>query len=280
MFEKRSTKFKMSVARFLYRMLKLLRFRDHQIVRRGGIWFDLDLREGIDLQLFLTGAFQKHVSRCLSQRGVGRKDSLVFVDIGANVGAVSLALLKEFPKARVLCVEPTDFAFKKLRRNIDLNEGFSDRATLVQGFVSDSRSGPEFREVCSSWSLVSDQGEKRHPVHEGVIKSGVSSRYTLDDLLENSDRLDFIKIDTDGHELEVLKGGQAVIRRHRPIVVFEVTVYEMRSQGRGFSEFVNFFATLNYQLFNSATDALVTEQNIERLVPAGGGIDVVAVPCS
>jgi hypothetical protein len=79
------TRIKMSIARILYRILKLLLSRNTYIIRRKGIYYGVDISEGIDLSLFLFGGFQDHITRnkyiCLL------KDAVVF-DVGENIGVM------------------------------------------------------------------------------------------------------------------------------------------------------------------------------------------------
>jgi hypothetical protein len=60
-------------------------------VRRDGISWDLDLREGIDLYIYLAGRFEWGLSRILTSL-VRPGDTVV--DVGANVGAHALPLAR------------------------------------------------------------------------------------------------------------------------------------------------------------------------------------------
>src|SRR3546814_11552837 len=60
------------------------------------------------------------------------------IDIGANIGFFSVLAGRRLSTGRVLSVEPTDAAFARLSRNVQLN-GVSDRAILHQGLISDTQ---------------------------------------------------------------------------------------------------------------------------------------------
>lgn len=51
--------------------------------------------------------------------------------------------------------------------------------------------------------------------------SRVCALDTLDHQLQGDDRLAFLKVDVEGHELHVLRGGVETLSRHRPLVLFE-----------------------------------------------------------
>jgi FkbM family methyltransferase len=58
---------------------------------------------------------------------------------------------------------------------------------------------------------------------------------------ETFSKLKFIKCDVEGHELKVFLGGEQTIRRHRPVVQFESTVTDQRTQ-----EIFQFFRSIGY----------------------------------
>ena len=58
---------------------------------------------------------------------------------------------------------------------------------------------------------------------------------------ETFSKLKFIKCDVEGHELNVFLGGEQTIRRHRPVVQFESTVTDQRTQ-----DIFQFFRGLGY----------------------------------
>ena len=103
-------------------------------------------------------------------------------------------------------------------------------------------------------------------------------------LPEVTDRCDgpqdtcLIKIDTDGHELDVLKGAVRTLKGTRPLIVFELTTYLLASRGIAFSEYVEFLTPFDYQLVECQTGRPVTPSNVDTIIPARGGIDVLPIP--
>lgn len=76
---------------------------------------------------------------------------------------------------------------------------------------------------------------------------------TLDACVEQLgwSKLDFVKIDVEGMELEVLKGSQQTLKKFRPIVLFETM--EIFRGARGFDIFLemeNLLKGLNYRLYD------------------------------
>jgi hypothetical protein len=131
----------------------------------------------------------------------------------------------------------------------------------------------------SSWP-IDDLGGNRHPVHLGVSKDATGKQITLDTFAQNREisRLDLIKIDTDGYELDVLRGAMSCIGRFKPTVIFELTTYLMRERQQSFSDYEELLHPMGYRLLDTKSSCEVRGDNLEKLIPSGGGIDIVAIP--
>ena len=88
------TKNKIFIAKILSKLLTFF-ISKNQIVVRNNIKWCLDLNEGIDLSVYLFGTSERKISNL--KKLLSRKDnSLTMIDIGANIGSVSLKLAKIF----------------------------------------------------------------------------------------------------------------------------------------------------------------------------------------
>jgi FkbM family methyltransferase len=270
------TRFKLLAARALYYPAVLAFGRTRGIVVRDGIRYDLDLGEGIDLSVFLFGSFQPQVVR---NRFVRLPRDGVVVDVGANVGIFALQLAQAVPRGRVFAFEPTHHAFARLKRNLELNPELSPRVEAVQAFVSAASDQRPSLSAYASWR-VDGSSFGTHPLHGGTEKSaeGIGA-VSLDDFAAQRGlhRVDFIKIDTDGHELEVLRGARGLLARHRPVVVFEIAGYVMEERGIAFSDYVSLLAPLGYALFDAKSGAGIDLANHTERIPARASIDIAAV---
>ena len=143
----------------------------------------------------------------------------VFVDIGANTGIYTLKAAKAVgPKGTVLSMEPFPEMLMDLAYNVKLN-GFSN--VRLRGLCAAGKTAPDafwtnFGKP-NSFSLVKrDQGASSFSV----------LKMKLDDLfaIEGLDRCDYIKIDAEGAEQEIIEGAGKVIETYRPIIQAEVTI--------------------------------------------------------
>jgi len=273
----RITGFKLLGAKILYKIVHLFFRENKRKIFRNGIHFEIDLSEGIDLSLFIFGSFQKHVT---DNKLLRIPENAVIFDVGANVGVMSLLLCKNNPGSLIHAFEPTHYALKKFMKNMDLNPNLKNRIQVTQCFVSKDEGDGSGLKAYSSWNISGSTGEK-HGVHGGTAMSAENvSSIRLDDYCINQQltRLDFIKIDTDGHELDVLLGAEKCIAQFRPSLVFELGIYVMEERNIHFKDYLSYFNALHYRLFTSKACKPLTAENYTQYVPKYGTIDVVAIP--
>ncbi len=270
-----STASKIALARWLGRGVRAARLLTGRsgtevLSRRQGVRWSLDLREGVQLALYL-GLYERTTTRRLAQ--LVRPGAIV-VDVGANVGAHTLPLARAVgSEGRVVAVEPTAAAFERLCRNRDLNPELADRIVPVQAALG-APGGTLRPAYYSAWPL--EPVALGHPVHLGAERSTANARFsTLDDLLESLGvgGVSVIKIDVDGGELDVLEGARRVIGRDRPTVVFELCPYLLTEPGQSARELVTYFTAQGYALFDERTLRPVgtdVSQIIASIPPMGG----------
>lgn len=247
------------------------------LIKRNNINFEVDLNEGIDLSLYLFNNFQSHV---YENKYVHLKKDDVIFDIGANVGIMSLNFANKTPNGKVYAFEPTHFALKKLYRNIELNPTLNKIISVNNCFISSKTENNPNIVAFSSWNLTNRTTED-HEFHLGTPMStkGVPS-FTLDDFVEKNNicKLDFIKIDTDGHEFEVFIGAKKSLQKLRPKIIFELGLYVMKEKNFNFNFYAEYFNELKYTLFDSSNYKKLTITNYFYHLPKYGSIDVLAIP--
>ncbi|WP_088625887.1 FkbM family methyltransferase [Oceanicola sp. 22II-s10i] len=135
------------------------------------------------------------------------------VEVGANIGNHVVWYARHLDAGRIYPVEPNPEALRLLDANIEAN-AIGDRI---------DRRG---------WGLGAGAGEGRFVTQTdnadnlgatrlvAAADGGIETR-SLDVLL-GQDRVDFIKIDAEGMELDVLQGAEALIARDKPVIWVEV----------------------------------------------------------
>ena len=142
------TKYKIFIAKVLYFIIKLFNRNDQKIVSRNGINWFLDLNEGIDLSIYIFGNFEKSILN--TSKKLIQNDQIDIIDIGSNIGVHSLNFAFNFKNSKIYLIEPTNFAFKKLIKNLSLNPKIQNVLTN-QLFITEEKIKPE--KIYSSWDL-------------------------------------------------------------------------------------------------------------------------------
>ncbi len=277
------TKSKIRIAKIVSKMFrasrKLVGLGDEVTVVRGGLRWCLDLREGIDFAIYLRGSFEKELVYCYTKY-IGTGGTVL--DIGANIGANTLPLASNVgERGRVIAFEPTDYAVQKLHRNVHLNPQLVDRISIEQIMLTNSSMKEVPLQFYARWPL--DKKDRIHETHMGALSEATNtSSRTLDDYLHSHDieKVDFIKLDVDGGELEVLEGGREMLARIRPPIVLELAPYVYDSSNRKFQRMLKFLFELGYGLHSLRDNSRLSDdpEIIESSIPSGAGINVLALP--
>lgn len=138
----------------------------------------------------------------------------VFVDVGANIGHLSINVAKN-PKTKIYSFEPEASNIKVFEKNISLNnlkniniikKGLSDREGFFDFYVLGKNSG----------------GNSLIDLKKGGIKVKIPVT-TLDNFYKENKikRLDFLKIDVEGAEIKVLNGAKETLKKFKPPIIFE-----------------------------------------------------------
>lgn len=283
-----TTKTKVGIARVLYRAVATARSvagRDgsHAVVTRRGLRWALDLNEGVDLSIFLFGAFERSTVE-LVESLIHAGD--VALDIGANIGAHTLPMARAVGlSGRVIAFEPTSYAYNKLIRNIDLNPQIRDRVTAEQVMLVADAGAPLEPEIYSSWPL--DRTEGLHHKHCGHAMRTDNARVSrLDDYVSNAglQRIDLIKLDVDGHETNVLLGARRVLEHFRPRIIMELSPYVHSEcdnrDADAFAFLIQLLSGLRYSMctVDSKKALPLNPDYLCELVPDGAGINVLLTP--
>ena len=144
------------------------------------------------------------------------KPGQIFVDVGGNKGDFALLAAKIVgDSGKVVCIEPEPSNFDWIRRSIDLNGYKNINVCKLALSDHDGESLLHLGTKSGFHTLLSGVPER----DRGAVKVRVRK---LDSLLSELDvrRVDFVKIDVEGAELQVLKGAVQTITANPQIVLF------------------------------------------------------------
>ena len=274
-----TTRVKIRFARMLSWLVRRSRgflfYGDVAEVRRLGVKWNLDLKEGIDLAIYL-GCYERET---LGQYPYLVRKGATVLDIGANIGVHSLCLAQIVGShGHVYAVEPTRYAVDKLHNNLKLNPNIASQITISQCMLMACSVTELPDTVVSSWPVADSPSVDT--LLSGRAHSTAGARIaTLDHMVAEwgLGSVDLIKLDVDGYELDVLEGAQETLSKYSPIIIVELCPYVFRAHGRRFSELVEFIDSKGYDIFDLRNNSQLSldASFLERLIPWGAGMNVL-----
>lgn len=150
------------------------------------------------------------------------EQSDLVVDIGAHIGLFSLAAGVTNPRARIVAFEPHPDMARILRENVAANA--LGRVEVVEKAVSSSSGAATLLAVPQALPSSSSL-DAEFMSDQDLLESIAVARTTLDESLcldAEAIRLCTIKIDVEGHELEVLRGARHLIAKLQPVIFVEM----------------------------------------------------------
>jgi FkbM family methyltransferase len=234
---------------------------DIDVVRQGLKW-SLNPADFQHESLFWTGVMDTWEIEELRRR---LAPGSVFLDIGANFGYYSVRLASLQKEIQVHAFEPHPVTFRRLSRHIEWN-GLSDVVHAHQFALSDVSGQAHMAE------RPDNSGASR--LTDGDDGIAVQTM-TLDEFARSAGltRVDGIKIDVEGVEPRVLRGGRETIGKYRPAMVIEFWTPGLEKAGSTPAELAAVLAELGYRMFRPRVNPPV------QLEEAPDSLDPVNVLC-
>jgi FkbM family methyltransferase len=237
------------------------------IYGKFGINYSIIPNSSLDAHILKDGVYSDWIA---SQNLLSFEKNSVFFDIGANVGFLSLIFANRYaPTGHVYCYEADPFIFNDLKRNISLNPNIKNihiQNIAIQGDHLKLTAHLNIRRAVDD-----DDNENRglsslcnislHKIDSIKVQCS-----TIDKEVTKMkvNRLDFIKVDVEGLEYDVLKGGHQAILKLSPTILWEASVVLDR-----LSNMTNVSDTFNYLLqMNYCNFAIVGEDHLEKISSA------------
>lgn len=165
----------------------------------------------------------------------------LFVDIGGNVGMWTSVVYDDYKK--IIFIEPSSEAIETAKSKINdqqnkvkfLRNICSDQSGLIKSIATPSTDSGQFTVFGNDLYETVDRTE-----------TGIET-ITLDSLISEATEGDrvFIKIDTEGSDLDVIRGGKEFIRKFKPTLAIEFH-FHMYFDDAKYEEVVNFLNELGY----------------------------------
>jgi FkbM family methyltransferase len=191
---------------------------------------------------------------------IGSSNTPVIFDVGANVGEYTLTVRRHLPSARIFAFEPARSVYEELARRVEQTSGNGFTALHNIGF-SDSPKSVDLYSYAADGveATMMASIDLRLPTQVVDVRAIASERIevqTIDSFCEKQqiDRIDFLKMDVEGHEMAVLRGAKSMLDANRiSMIQFEFGPPNISSQ----TYFYDFWSLLSEKF------------DIYRIVPRG-----------
>ncbi len=213
----------------------------------GDIKITLALDEHMSSQIFWYGSYNRDILIVLDRI---LKPGMVVVDIGSNIGEITLFAAKHVGRSgRVYAFEADGDIADRLGSTVAANE-FSQVVIVPHGVSDHVGSAPIFgiKGVFSDGS----RNTALTTLYASEIRSRVINTIpltTLDTYFQEAapDRIDVVKIDIEGAELPALRGSRRVLERYRPWLIIEVQAETSGTAGYAQGDILSFLKGFGYR---------------------------------
>lgn len=187
----------------------------------------------------------------------------VFFDVGANIGYYSLLGASANPKAQITAFEPSNGPLHYLKKNVDAN-----RPSLVHvapvALAARTEKLRFFENKNTKYTYLrhnlAGEGNSGSKTNATAFRETAVDGISLNDYLKAhpTDKLDLIKIDTEGNEHDILNASIETLETFRPIVICE-TLFNSNEK-----ELENLFKSINYLMFRHLGAGLHETDSLTR----------------
>jgi FkbM family methyltransferase len=185
------------------------------------------------------------------------QSGMVCIDVGANQGFYTILLSRRVGEnGTVFGFEPVPLEFKRLKINLWLNRC---RNTVLENAALSSASGFTDMNVCIGHESRSSFRPPPAEVISRVRRIRVPV-VALDEYVKRHDiqKIDFVKIDAEGSEQDVLIGASHVLKTSRPLILIEMADVTTLQFGYPAVELYSWIETNGFKMFDIAVDGFLT----------------------
>lgn len=194
------------------------------------------------------------------------KDFVVF-DVGANIGLHSLYASKLVgTNGKVFSFEPVNKTFNRLKENIEIN---SVTNISAYNLALSNENGKETMTISldgfDAWNSIAGN---QQIIGENFVEEKIVIQ-TLDDFVKEhcpNLKIDFIKIDTEGWELNVLEGAKDYLKNNSPFLMVEYALNVLENFDRKLEDIFDTLTSYGYTLYryNHKSDSFTeVERGVE-----------------
>jgi FkbM family methyltransferase len=203
---------KRRIGRMIMNVSGVSKKKDIPVKTKAGRFYLPNLKDMISIDLFINGFYEKGLVNML-KRNIPPDG--VFIDVGANIGSISIPLSRMRPDIRIVAVEASPWIFSILKKNLEMNNTTNITAANFAVYSESHRMLPMYapKDLFGKGSLKAVFTKQAEMV-EAI---------TIDDIKKefNLPVIHFIKVDVEGFEAAVFNGMSRVSVTDKPKIIFE-----------------------------------------------------------
>lgn len=183
------------------------------------------------------------------------KSDKIIIDVGANVGDTTIAMIQNC-KNPIFSIEPSELFNPYLVKNLErLLSSDKKRVKCINKFIGTGDFNGQLFHSGGTASVTKSS------------KSDVINYMTLDSIIEDDSDVELIKVDTDGYDFDVLKSSENILIKSEPILFWENQMFE-EFQIKGFNDLYNLLQKIGYKyiyIFDNFGNLIMEESDFETL---------------
>ncbi len=233
-----------SMDKFIYKIVPHSYTYSHPSFRnfeRLGLKLKVDISDFLGHGLYF--GYDNDEARSYDQLLKLVKPGYTCIDVGANIGYLSMMMATREKGVTVIGFEPDPINFQRASENLSMNR--LDSVKIHHLGLGDEK-GEAVMEVRASFNLGGNRIGKQGTKGEKV------SVTTIDLFFEvNPPKINLIKIDVEGYEMKVLLGGEKLLKRDHPVLFVEINDENLGYHGNSASQLITYLVNIGYTQFEN-----------------------------
>jgi FkbM family methyltransferase len=188
--------------------------------------------------------------------------NILFLDCGSNFGFYSLYVASLSEKNRIFAFEASKKTKLQLDKNILVNN-FNNIISNNKAISDIENKDLIFNVSDNDWESSLTHSDFISFKSENILSTTIDHEMKLKNFI--SDYFLIIKIDIEGHEFNAIKGAEKTIKFYNPLIIIELSKYNLFNYEYNFSYFQKFLNDFNYKIYNVRLEPVAIDDILKLL---------------
>ncbi len=205
--------------------------------------------------LITKGKWENKERKLISKRFIDENSKII--EIGANYGTYTINMAKTVNKGRghVYAFEANPRISDLLTKSLFANN-ILHKVSVHNSFVY-STSGKQINFTFNELNIGHGHITHDTPPKTRLDKSFVATTVALDDILDSSIKFDFIRMDAEGSEFEILKGAKKILENSPDIIIYAEWCPAMLAENSDVEKELDYYLAKQYKFYQVQKDKII-----------------------